>query len=77
MGFKMINTPEDLKSAISEKHGTQADFSRALMEYFPWRFTSLTNAQSWVSKKANGVEGMTNTDRMFFNLWFNLKNKKK
>jgi hypothetical protein len=73
----MINTPEQLKAAINDTHGTQADFSRALMQYFPWRFSSLTNTQSWVSKKVNGVEGMTQTDKMFFTLWFdNILRKK-
>jgi hypothetical protein len=73
----MINTYQDLKQSIKDTHGTQADFSRALMERFPWRFSSLANAHSWVSKKVNGVEGMTQTDKMFFTLWFdNILRKK-
>lgn len=70
-------TKEQLKVNIHNVYVSQANFARSLMDRFPWRFTTLKNAEGWVSKKVNGVRGLTQTDKMFFELWFNIQDKKK
>lgn len=72
-----INNKEALQRAIDAVYSSRADFVRELRKVFPWRFTSTANGESWISKKCNGHEGLTQTDRMFFELWFKHKKKKK
>ncbi len=69
----MIKNNTELKEIIDKNYPTRVDLVEALMQEFDWRFKSLNNGASWISKKINGHEGLTLSDLMLFELWFKYK----
>ncbi len=70
----MIKDNKELKEIIDKNYPARVDLVEALMQEFPWRFKSLDNGASFLSKKINGHDGLSLSDLMLFELWFKVLN---